>query len=1345
MGWLPSYASGGSISVSIGSYYEWNGTINTVLGTRTISDEASFISFNDELIAALQNGTISYQDYTDNVYKAYTQSYKNIPYDISKDPNYINDPIFRGQNNSFLYGENGAQINLDNNSEILISNGQFSAIMVVGSKAVNNGEITGLEHYFNNIVNVMDGSAFINNGIINKHVTTDNKYSDLPVYTTSQGQTNTIYVNNNSNIINTGIINSASISNTNDSNTSLIAIKVQNNSSITNSGIINFGVQNISEVISTQMNAGLQLNNKSSFYNTADGKFSVGKSAQSDKNQTQTYVNIDSSKGKTVGINSNDSIILNEGLFELSETTKNISLIDVIASQVQNDGVIQVEGVNNIGINVSGSDAIGKDTLVINNGNLLIQKGSDIKGIKASNFNGKGFIQIQNTNSGVITIDGNNSFTSGSDLVRNYGMWVEGENAIGINDGKISLVDGGSVGVHARNNGVVYVNSNSSMAFSGEGSQIGYFSYGEGSVIQFNNPTKSSNVDSQNSNFARVENGANLIFVNNPNESTEINLNADSTLGFHISGNSTGFLADSNIKLNLIGNNSTGFLASNGGQIEISDSMKTVISGDNAIFAIADGQNYKIDNTIVEGDGYLSKIISSAVINDSVATGSGVIGYLSNKDGVIYHQGVIDLQNKGDATGIKIDGGTVVNSGSVSVNGTGVHVIGDGSVYQGSDASLVKATDGNAAFFIDKDAKLNLVGGTIEASKNAHGILVDSQALELSIANATLSSDGDGDVIHNNADITITMKDSLLTASGNNTVIDHNANNATYNLDGVLIQAKSNEQNAVSFNTGNGSLDATNATHIIGAIKTNSGATSDVTLTNNSVWNILYSGSNVTNLTNTTGSIIDLTDQSDPTDPSDPNYPAYPEQLKYNTLNVDNNYIGGTNQPTENDPIPAGNGKLYVNTLWNVGESKSDLLAIAGEASGYTEVAIKNGKIIGDIQKGDSVQYSANVVTVANHTEGSNSFYGFADTTGAGQAILVQKDANSYAWSLPTNGVDPVKPEVPSYVLTPKANMELGYNILGTLHQRVSEQQTMAWDDCSQCQVEHQAGQLWGRFLGNYLKASGSDRYGYRSKMWGVQFGYDFDIDYDENSGSRSHTGVMLSYAKDNLKFRDSRYVSFDTNSGVYTENDSKTGTGSIDMFAIGLYSTHYDKNGSYLDLIGQLDYSRLKYDSIASDKSKNHSKGVSLSAEVGRPFALAESQWLIEPQAQLIYQYRDFNDFNTRHDIAVSQDDRHGLRGRLGFRLAYNEGTEELKTKTVYFVGNVIHDFINSDKNATIDSDNVSEKMARTWGEFGVGLQLPIGEISYIYTDLRYAHSLNNDDGKHEQYTGNLGIKWHF
>jgi len=397
------------------------------------------------------------------------------------------------------------------------------------------------------------------------------------------------------------------------------------------------------------------------------------------------------------------------------------------------------------------------------------------------------------------------------------------------------------------------------------------------------------------------------------------------------------------------------------------------------------------------------------------------------------------------------------------------------------------------------------------------------------------------------------------------------------------------------------------------------------------------------------------------------------------TLMITGNYTG---DPTK----PSVKSILIANTVWNENSatSYSDSLHIAGTVTGYTEVKTVNG-IIGDIkadQTTGETKYSNDVVIVDDHTANSNKFYGFANTTGIGKAILIQKDANTYVWSLPSQikenrPIFPIDPKLPGTGLMPNANMRAEYAILASLHQRVGEQQTMAWDDCSTCQIDNSDGQIWGRFLGNRADIDRKDRVGYKSKLWGAQFGYDFNINYDPENNSRSHSGVMLSYARDNLKFYDQHFVYFDTNISDYANKHYQTGHGQADIFGLGGYYTYYDQNGSYLDLVGNLTYIRNKYTTFGKKDLNNHGYGLALSAEVGLPFALTNNglhngDWLIEPQAQIIYQYLKYNDMYA-DDITIAQSNQAALRGRLGFRLAYNTGTEDLKTQTFYFTANIM------------------------------------------------------------------------
>lgn len=324
---------------------------------------------------------------------------------------------------------------------------------------------------------------------------------------------------------------------------------------------------------------------------------------------------------------------------------------------------------------------------------------------------------------------------------------------------------------------------------------------------------------------------------------------------------------------------------------------------------------------------------------------------------------------------------------------------------------------------------------------------------------------------------------------------------------------------------------------------------------------------------------------------------------------------------------------------------------------------------------------------------------------------------------------EPFEPEVPGYAQMANLNTEMIYTNMGSLQQRVGENQVMAWDDCGQCQNKVNA-QTWGRLYGKRLKQTGKENFDSDISTYGFQIGQDLSVSVDEATGMRRHTGIMASYGYAKSKFFDQHGPN---------QDDEKTGTAKSHLGSLGLYSTTYAKNGTYLDLVGQLNYVRNKYKLEEGDGSvKQNGYGAGLSAEVGRPFQLGESRWLLEPQAQLSYQYLRLKD--PKEDVLeVDQKNTHSVRGRLGARLAYNAPTEAYRTKTFYTSFNVLHDFI---KPAKVDIDGVTlrERYGNTWGEVALGVQVPIAKAAYLYADARYEHSF--DGAKREGYGGTLGLK---
>ncbi|WP_118806264.1 autotransporter outer membrane beta-barrel domain-containing protein [Haemophilus haemolyticus] len=482
-------------------------------------------------------------------------------------------------------------------------------------------------------------------------------------------------------------------------------------------------------------------------------------------------------------------------------------------------------------------------------------------------------------------------------------------------------------------------------------------------------------------------------------------------------------------------------------------------------------------------------------------------------------------------------------------------------------------------------------------------------------------------------------------------------------------------------------------------------------------------------------------------------------------LTIEGNYVGK-------------DGVLEVNTKWNTpgdysgANSESDLLTITGDASGNTTVkAIKTDGtedvIDGSIgELADRYKRSVPVIKVLgadSGTEGNeinstdatkpyayntrSTFTGTAKTTGAGELQLVsRKDeagATEYFWTLTTPNQDKtiITPSAPAYTLVPRQNLELGYTMLDTLHQRRGENQTLSWDKQGSYwqDVEKQS---WGRVIGKHLKLDGKERFGLKTNMYGFQVGHDFDVKTkqdDEGKLTRRFTGLYFGALRSHSKF----YDEYRAKNGVVIA-DKLTSRVKTTALNLGVTDTRYNENGTYIDWVGQLSWLNNRYSSVDGTQAKNHGWGAALSVETGRPYALGKDKtnngdsWILEPQAQLIAQYLRLGNFNdgTR---SVSQKG-YGLRGRVGFRLAYNKPNDKQRTRTYYFIGNIWHDF-KATGNALIGRDKLTEKFDRTWWELGLGSQFSLSENTYLYADARYEKSF--DSNRHKGYQGTVGVKY--
>ena len=463
-----------------------------------------------------------------------------------------------------------------------------------------------------------------------------------------------------------------------------------------------------------------------------------------------------------------------------------------------------------------------------------------------------------------------------------------------------------------------------------------------------------------------------------------------------------------------------------------------------------------------------------------------------------------------------------------------------------------------------------------------------------------------------------------------------------------------------------------------------------------------------------------------------------------NSLTINGNYTGKSGS------------KLLVDSTWNNANSlTTDSLAINGSASGSTTVSVPGG-IFGDVTQAEQAKVSDKPVVTVSNPHAETVFTGSAPTSNAGEAQLL-KVGNNYHWTLLAKArpTDPT-PTIPiydeptsAYVQMPLVNKEMGFAQMGKLHERVGEQQTWAWDDCgTRCKQyqdfkdkDQKKYPVWGRINGEYLKMQGDNRFAFKSKTGFVQFGTDLDKTVNAQDESRRHNGVMLTYGWGSTDFFDKNRAQ----NGVVV-NDKYTGKADTSMLSLGGYSTWYAKNGTYLDLVGNLSWLHNKYRSRDGLSASQNGYGLGLSAEVGRPWRIGESQWQIEPQAQLSYQRIHLNSFNdgVRNVGGQSMD---GLRGRIGARLAWNAQGDELRTKSFYLTANLLHDFKGSNASATMGRETVQESYGRTWGEVGLGAQTALSKATYLYGDVRYQRSLDGNKGalggaQREGYHGRIGVR---
>ncbi|NUE81007.1 autotransporter outer membrane beta-barrel domain-containing protein [Snodgrassella sp. ESL0304] len=1276
--------------------------------------------------------------------------------------------------NSSINNNNG-NITVDNNETIFVIKDKTED-KIVYKEAIINGDITNT----NGIMTVNNNKAHsvINGNITNTkdgNITVNNKNSASTITGNITNQDNgTVTINNSGKIQNDNTRNKIE-----NSGTGLIDITNTDTGTIDsdilnkNNGIVtinNSGKANSSKI--TNSNAGkITLDNKGTVNSTITNQNTGAIKITNDN----TLVGSITNTGSKVNKNDPDNIWIDNNK-DLNSTINNDGSGTIVVNNNEASSVINGDITNT----QSGTITVNnKDSASTITGNITNTKDGNITLDNKGTFDG----YIKNKGTGSLSLTNDNTV---SGYIENNGT------------GRISITNDGTINGSITNTGTqrvvgnnwidnIWIDNNKELKSNIENLN--------GSIVVNNNKEGSSFTGNIYNN-----NGFNTgkITVNNNEENTKINShitndNGDITINNKaktstIEGDITNI--NGSVKIKNSGEANYSKITNSGGHLNIDNEHEGNFQGDIDNDATGTGiifiHNYgnTFNGSITNQNTGNIRIINDKIFNSTITNTGDIstvdkynIKITNNKEltGSIENNGTgsIYIENTKDTGRIsrirRITGNiTNNNAGTITLNN-------DGEI-----ASAI--LNGGAGAINIENNKDSFINGNITNS-GAGNISIKNQ--DKAVLNGNIKNDGSGSITFtNNGDVdasvvnntSVRINDTSLrqiqnTGNGTITIINNktlnrpisNASDGTIGItnNGIMktditntksstgeiefINTQEFEGNLINANTG--FISALNTKNFTGI--TDNSDSGKINLDNQGIWN--NTGNSVlTKLQNTTGTII---------------FPKVSEvnagdKDQYHTITVNGNYTGG--------------GLMRVNTVWNKdGTSYSDRVDIHGDVDGAaTTVQTLNG-IYGDVTLKEIPIHSAVVVHVAGKSSG-NDFTGSAPTTNAGEAQLKKIDTTSgtdYAWTLtaqnktpePTNpGVSgptdpniseptaPDKPILPAppitevpiyaepvsgYVQMPTADMELGFTTIGTLHERRGENQTYNITGSNNTALGSDQQQTWGRVLVKHLDKDGKKRLNTAGNQSVLQIGHDFILDENEKTGIRRHIGGYVAYGHNENDFRDQ----YRAKNG-YIVDDHYTGKGRTDAVSVGGYGTFYGNNGGYVDLVGQVTYLRNKYNARSNESVHQNGWGAALSAETGKSFIVYGNNWFVEPQAQLVYQYLSLDDFNDRIRH-VDQHDPSALRGRVGMRFGYNGDTRDnLPSSSFYGIANIWHDFVNP-KSVDIGRDKLKEDYAKTWGEVGLGIQLPITRQSNFYSDIRYEKNFGSD--KRKGFKGTMGYKY--
>ena len=740
-------------------------------------------------------------------------------------------------------------------------------------------------------------------------------------------------------------------------------------------------------------------------------------------------------------------------------------------------------------------------------------------------------------------------------------------------------------------------------------------------------------------------------------------------------------------------------------------------------------------------------VITSTGTTINVSTGNGAAGVDAGNDGLV------DMTDN-----------TITTTGSSSF---GVRVDSSGVVL-GRD-SRITTSGGGAALFINGGVGLIDLTNTTSLATGAGTAGLVSLNLTAGAANTVNLTGGS---LVSSADTAVVAQGPLnLTASG-----------ATITGGGGFVLEVFD--NYADFQPTAVQFDASNGSRLTGDARVGPLSTANINLKTGSSWT--GAAFDVTNVSVDTTSRWTVTGSSTVTQDT-----ANAGVIQFTPPTGDPTLLASYKTLTSQNYIGAG-GQIGLNTYLGADGSPSDRLVInGGLASGNSPLLVANTAGPGDLTIGNGILV---VETIANGSTLPGVFT-------LGRPVL----AGPYEYSLYRGSVDatgpqnwylrsalrpvppdppvppnpPVPPTPPTptpqppspvpdyrretslYSALPAMGLIYGRTIIDSLHERMGEtrpqvsapvtEERTIWcknpeknyrcttvvrmPDSAVAASRSYVSAGWARIIGAHGNQDGGPWGVYRN---GPNFDYDIyalqagvDLYRAVNAdGSRDHAGVYAAVGR--------------IQGDVRHFNGIHAGTNTIDAYSVGAYWTHFGASGWYIDGVVQGTWFDAEADSRRLIKLKRDGFGFAASIEGGYPVALGGG-WIVEPQAQLIYQTLTQK---SGHDgvALVRFSDVDSLAGRIGARLARDwivgEDGQPRKIAT-WMKASLWNEFLGDPKTSFSSATGMipfRSDLGGAWGEVKVGVDAQIAGNAALYASAGYSIGL---DGRSHAYDGRVGVKF--